>query len=176
MLLALTFACTGTDADSAAATETGDTGVADSGDTNDTDTNDTDTNDTGTNDTDTGSDPEPVYGYAAGPTGILFEMNYAGVPAAEDVIRYGLWTNGDRLTPPEVMGVAEATFPSSVTIEVAAGTWYGGAFLDVGGDNGDLPDESEDFVSNWDDSLDRLWPIPVQEGSTTTGITLTFGE
>ena len=156
-----------------AATDKAPTDTADSGDTGAVGDSDDTADSADTHESHDTAAPE--YGSVAGTTGIQLDFTFTQTADSADVIRYGFWTNNERITPPEIIGETPAVFPSSLVVELAAGTYYGGAFLDVGGDNADRPDSTEDFVDNWEDSGGLLYAIPVESGFTTTGVLLQFG-
>lgn len=171
-LLLLSLACESDD------TETGDTGG--SGDTSaDTGTPDTDT-DTGSDTSrdsgetgETGGAVTPEYVFVAGPTAIQLDFTSTGSAGASDVVRYGLWQNADMDGFPGATGELAAEFPSSIVVEVAAGLWYCGTFLDLGGDNATGPG-AEDITARWENEGDIAYGIEVRDGFTTQGVTLAF--
>ena len=176
MLLILQLACESSSSESGS-TDTGgtDTGDADTDSDSDTDSDadsdtDTDTDTAHTGDTSTGN---PEYVFVEGTTGVQLDFTYSGTPGASDLIMYGLWGNADMDGAPGATGSTAATFPSSVTVEVAAGMWYCGAFLDVGGDSTGGPGDG-DISARWASEGDIAYGIEVRDGYTTTGVTMAF--
>lgn len=181
MLFWITLACTpGNDDDSGSTNETGSTddtaSIVESGDTSDSDTNQDsgDTQDSAhTGDTQDSGLQTPTYTVVAGPTGIQIDMDYAGTPAAEDRVRYGLWLNRDAEDAPDLSGESTATFPQSLVVETTAGTWQVSTFYDVGGNNPTGPG-AEDRSVRWESPEGIAYDVEVQEGYTTVGVYVTF--
>ncbi len=161
-LIAL-LACPSDDKDTA--TDTADTGDADA----DTDA-DTDTDTAIDTDTDSGQDQ---LDFVDGPTGYQLDFTYTGTVSSGDMIRCGSWTGADLSGMPSEFQNFDASFPTSELVEIAAGTWYAGCYIDFGGDDTAGPGE-EDIGTYYGPADGAPYPIEVYDGKTTIGAYVDF--